>query len=143
MSAKVTNIIENTLLLRTGTSRSKDWLNGWRIPLNTKISELNIETTDDYIKAIKAIRNGLSSNSATNSQSEKPLLVIYTIDKCPSCKLWKSREKPLLKGWEIIELSDVKDVPLYPYFELIFNGDVKYFKGYQKSSTLITATKGF
>jgi len=55
----IVNAIENRLLRRQGVSRTKDWLNGWRIPVATEIKKLNIADTKTYLAAMKAVAESM------------------------------------------------------------------------------------
>lgn len=52
--------IEARLLLRKGASRSVDWLNGWRVPVNAKMKEINAADVPTYLTAMRAVALGLS-----------------------------------------------------------------------------------
>lgn len=49
--------IESVLLLRTGPSRNKDWINGFRFPLQTAL--MNLKTTKEYREAWLSIAEGM------------------------------------------------------------------------------------
>lgn len=55
----VTSTIETCFAMREPTSRRKDWLNVWRIPIDKEISKANPTTTDEYRECIKAVIRGL------------------------------------------------------------------------------------
>lgn len=52
--------IEARLLLRQGASRGVDWLNGWRVPVNAKLKEINAADVPTYLTAMRAVALGLS-----------------------------------------------------------------------------------
>lgn len=49
--------IESILLLRQGSSRTKDWLNGFRIPVQNAL--LGIKTTKEYREAMLSLTEGM------------------------------------------------------------------------------------
>ncbi|XZE20850.1 hypothetical protein SH449x_000740 [Pirellulaceae bacterium SH449] len=51
--------IESTLLQRRGSSRDALWLDGWRIPNNSFMQTLKIESSSQYAATVQAIVNGL------------------------------------------------------------------------------------
>lgn len=53
--------IEQTLLLRPGKSRMVNWLDGWRVPINQRLSEINAVDVPTYRAAMRAVAEGLSS----------------------------------------------------------------------------------
>jgi len=55
----IVNAIEDRLLRRQGVSRTKDWLNGWRIPVANEIKKLNIADTKTYLTAMKAVAESM------------------------------------------------------------------------------------
>lgn len=55
----VTSTIETCFAMREPTSRKKDWLNVWRIPIDKEISKANPTTTDEYRECLKAVIRGL------------------------------------------------------------------------------------
>lgn len=55
----VTSTIETCFAMREPTSRRKDWLNVWRIPIDKEISKANPTTTEEYRECIKAVIRGL------------------------------------------------------------------------------------
>jgi len=55
----VSSSIETTFLFRSAESRSKDWLNLWRKPVEDEIKKLNPTTSAQYKEAIKAVIRGL------------------------------------------------------------------------------------
>jgi hypothetical protein len=56
---QVQSAIESTLLQRKGNSRDALWLSGWRVPNNTLMQDLKIESSTQYAEAIQAIVDGL------------------------------------------------------------------------------------
>lgn len=54
--------IENLLLARSGNSRNVDWANGWRVPINAALKEINTTTVANYLAAMRAIAVGLSES---------------------------------------------------------------------------------
>lgn len=59
----VSRAVEIALLARTGASRLKDWLNGWRLPIATELETLaaagRFSTPAEYFRAIKALAESL------------------------------------------------------------------------------------
>jgi len=55
----VTSTIETCFGMREPTSRKKDWLNIWRIPIDKEISKANPQTVDEYKDCLKAVIRGL------------------------------------------------------------------------------------
>lgn len=58
----VTSTIETCFSMREPTSRKKDWLNVWRIPVDKEISKANPTTTEEYRECLKAAIRGLCVN---------------------------------------------------------------------------------
>jgi hypothetical protein len=58
----VTSTIETCFLMRQPTSRSKDWLNVWRIPVDKEIAKANPQTVDEFKECLKAAIRGLCVN---------------------------------------------------------------------------------
>lgn len=56
---QATTAIETTLLFRSPVSRTKDWLNLWRVPIQNVIKKSPPQTTDDYRKMVQAMIAGL------------------------------------------------------------------------------------
>lgn len=54
--------IEARLLQRTGNSRGVDWLNGWRVPVNAKLKEINAADVPTYLTAMRAVALGLAES---------------------------------------------------------------------------------
>lgn len=54
--------IETTLLRRSGTSRSVDWLNGWRVPINAQLKIVNTADVPSYLAAMRAVALGLAGS---------------------------------------------------------------------------------
>lgn len=61
----VTKTIQDTLLLRTGTSKDVPWLSGWREPLLTLVEKYNFTTVKEYADCIKATVDGLEVTANT------------------------------------------------------------------------------
>lgn len=55
----VTSTIETCFGMREPTSRKKDWLNIWRIPIDKEIGKANPQTIDEYKECLKAVIRGL------------------------------------------------------------------------------------
>jgi hypothetical protein len=58
----VTSTIETCFAMREPTSRRKDWLNVWRIPIDKEMAKANPQTTDEYRECLKAVIRGLCVN---------------------------------------------------------------------------------
>ena len=58
---QVSTTIETTLLFRGPASRSKDWINLWRIPIQNAINAAPPQDTDEYRKIVQAIISGLKT----------------------------------------------------------------------------------
>jgi hypothetical protein len=58
----VTSTIETCFGMRQPTSRNKDWLNVWRIPVDKEIAKSNPQTTEEYKECLKAVIRGLCVN---------------------------------------------------------------------------------
>jgi hypothetical protein len=58
----VTSHIETCFAMREPTSRTKDWLNIWRIPIDKEMSKANPKTTNEYRECLKAVIRGLCVN---------------------------------------------------------------------------------
>ena len=55
----VTTTIEMCFAMREPTSRKKDWLNVWRIPIDQVVSDANPQTVEEYRECLKAVIRGL------------------------------------------------------------------------------------
>jgi hypothetical protein len=55
----VTSTIETCFGMREPTSRKKDWLNIWRIPIDKEIGKANPQTVEEYKECLKAVIRGL------------------------------------------------------------------------------------
>lgn len=55
----VTSTIETCFGMREPTSRKKDWLNIWRIPIDKEIGKANPQTVEEYKDCLKAVIRGL------------------------------------------------------------------------------------
>ena len=55
----VTSTIETCFAMREPTSRKKDWLNVWRIPIDKEMAKANPATTEEYRECLKAVIRGL------------------------------------------------------------------------------------
>lgn len=55
----IVNAIENTLLLRSGQSRTADWNAIWRRPLNASVLATGITATTEYLKCMLQVAEGL------------------------------------------------------------------------------------
>jgi len=53
--SRVQGTIDNTMLMRVGGSRNKDWLFLWRVPVNLELDKIQFTTTKDYIGAVEAV----------------------------------------------------------------------------------------
>lgn len=51
--------IESTLLARTGSSRDKNWLDGWRKPMDEQIKMVNPQDVPAYQAVMRALAEGL------------------------------------------------------------------------------------
>jgi hypothetical protein len=58
----VTSTIETCFGMRPPASRSKDWLNIWRIPVDKEIAKANPRTIEEYRECLKAVVRGLCLN---------------------------------------------------------------------------------
>ena len=58
----VTSTIETCFGMREPTSRKKDWLNIWRIPIDKEIGKANPQTVEEYKECLKAVIRGLCVN---------------------------------------------------------------------------------
>lgn len=56
---QVTTAIETTLLFRSPASRSKDWLNLWRVPIQTILTNSPPRNTAEYKQVVQAMIAGL------------------------------------------------------------------------------------
>lgn len=52
--------IERTLLLRGDASRRVNWLDGWRVPINQRLQDINPADVPTYRAAMRAVATGLS-----------------------------------------------------------------------------------
>ncbi len=59
---QVTSTIERCFAMREPTSRTKDWLNVWRVPIDKEIGKAKPATTDQYKECLKAVIRGLCVN---------------------------------------------------------------------------------
>jgi hypothetical protein len=58
----VTSTIETCFGMREPTSRKKDWLNIWRIPIDKEIGKANPQTVEEYKECLRAVIRGLCVN---------------------------------------------------------------------------------
>jgi hypothetical protein len=58
----VTSTIETCFGMREPTSRKKDWLNIWRIPIDQEIGKANPQTVEEYKECLRAVIRGLCVN---------------------------------------------------------------------------------
>jgi hypothetical protein len=58
----VTSTVETCFAMREPTSRKKDWLNIWRIPIDKEIGKANPQTIEEYRECLKAVIRGLCVN---------------------------------------------------------------------------------
>jgi hypothetical protein len=58
----VTSTIETCFGMREPTSRRKDWLNIWRIPIDKEIGKANPQTVEEYKECLRAVIRGLCVN---------------------------------------------------------------------------------
>jgi hypothetical protein len=58
----VTSTVETCFAMRQPTSRTKDWLNVWRIPIDKEIGKANPQTIEEYRECLKAVIRGLCVN---------------------------------------------------------------------------------
>ena len=61
------NAIETALSARTGPSKYKDWLNGWRRPIQAEMKRLEIDTLEEYSPAIDSVVQGLMPQPVSES----------------------------------------------------------------------------
>lgn len=80
MRVEIQTRVEDTLLVRKGESRKKDWLNGWRRPISEEMVRLKVETAEQYREAIRQIVVGLKRDSQ-GSQSVLKLKKSPTLAK--------------------------------------------------------------
>jgi hypothetical protein len=59
---QVTSTIETCFAMREPTSRTKDWLNVWRVPIDKEIGKANPRTVEEYKECLKAVIRGLCVN---------------------------------------------------------------------------------
>lgn len=59
---QVTSTIERCFAMREPTSRTKDWLNVWRVPIDQVIGAANPRTVEEYKECLKAVIRGLCVN---------------------------------------------------------------------------------
>lgn len=58
--AMMVGAIERRLLARTGASRNVNWIDGWRVPIDTRIKSLNPQDVPTYRAMMRAVAAGLS-----------------------------------------------------------------------------------
>lgn len=73
-----TTIEQKVLLKRTGESRYKDWLNGWRRPMQQAIDAIPNLTFEAYQDAIKQIAESLQDGQVSTSNGRSRVLALGT-----------------------------------------------------------------
>lgn len=58
--AMMVGAIERRLLARTGSSRDVNWIDGWRVPIDTRIKSLNPQDVPTYRAMMRAVAIGLT-----------------------------------------------------------------------------------
>lgn len=121
--------IDGVLLRRVPTSRGKDWLNAWRVPLNEAFDTYNPETVADLMKAIKAASRGLVSS---------PTLIAHVTNNCVHCDAWKNTVYNPLRasGQAVLMINSSDRTEGYPFFEIINDGKLTTLIGTQDLATL-------
>lgn len=142
----VQDAIAGVLLARQGVSREKDWLNEWRIPVNTEIDK--VVTDGNYIAMIEQVIRGFDGVSSSPTPPAKPIdtpnvssIKMFTRDECKFCSDWKAIEMPRLKsqGWKVSEVTD--DHNAVPYFDICIDGRCVRHQGYLTMAQLKTYVK--
>ena len=58
--AMMVGAIERRLLARTGSSRNVNWIDGWRVPIDTRIKSLNPQDVPTFRAMMRAVAAGLT-----------------------------------------------------------------------------------
>jgi len=141
----VQDAIAAALLARQGTSREKDWLNEWRIPVNAEIEKVVTDT--NYIALIQQVIRGFDGvqKSPEPIEPSKSTIRIYGREGCKFCDDWKRIEMPKVKSqnWDVEEVTDSTNA--VPYFDICIAGKCIRHQGYltpaQLKSIVEEATK--
>lgn len=130
--AAVAAAFEATMLGRTGASRDKDWLRGWRMPINEAIDKAVPTTTAHYLAIVSAVEQGLRPSSASENISK---VVMFSRPGCIYCDRWKLLVMPELldKGWTVEFGRD--DTEAVPYFDICAYGRCTRYDGYMDLNT--------
>jgi len=136
----VQDAIASVLLARTGVSREKDWLNEWRIPVNSSIDK--VVTDETYISLIEQAIRGFDGNTKSpqpapeTPKPEPSTIKMYTRAGCKYCDDWKRLELPRVEsqGWTVEQVTDTMSA--VPYFDVCINGQCVRHQGYLTMSAL-------
>lgn len=130
--AGVTAAFEATMLARVGSSRDKDWLRGWRMPMNDEIDKRNPTTTDQYLALVTAVEQGLRGNGSATEVSK---VVMYSRPGCVYCDRWEKLVMPVLidAGWIIEKALD--PVGTVPHFDVCAYGQCARHDGFMDVNT--------
>lgn len=134
---QVANAVEGVLLTRGPNERSKDWLT-WRKAVNTEIDKLNLTTTPDYAKAMRAVVDTLvevgqatvSANESSYSASEAVIVTMLSPEYgvCPRCDEWKVTELGKL-GPGCYFKTAKGQAASYPSFVIQYKGNLYSLSG--------------
>lgn len=130
--ASVSSAFEATMLARVGSSRDKDWLRTWRMPINEAIDQRNPTDTAQYLALIVAVEHGLRNNSGASQPAK---VVMYSRPGCIYCDRWERTVMPILSdaGWTIEKALDL--VGEVPTFEICAYGQCVRYTGYMDVNT--------
>ncbi len=131
--------IEDVLAKRTGTSASKDWLNGWRVPIDKLVAgevANNVTLKSCLDEIIAGLRSSIPTLTAapvaTTPTPEPPILVKFgRTTNCPPCERFQNETRPVLENDKNIKLAEIKVTGVsYPYFEITANNKTIIHQGF-------------
>jgi hypothetical protein len=132
--------VSTALLNRTGQSATKDWLGGWRTPVDKLINEevkkgISLKTCLDQILA------GLRS---VTFNSVVPKIIVTTLPNCPPCLRFKNETYPKLKDEfdiSFIEVNPANFTDSAPRIEIQHNGKTIIHQGFITAESLRSLIK--
>lgn len=130
--ATVQEAISNVFLNRK--DQSKDWLNLWRIPVNSAIDRAGLP----YEEVVKQIIEGLDPSANVLSAST---LTFYIRDNCPPCDKWKEVVLPIILSYGWVVDDEVTTTKSTPSFDISTNGKMESVEGYmtfEQFSTIVS-----
>jgi hypothetical protein len=124
---KLQKVFDDFLLKRTGESAKKNWIDGWRKPIDALIGT-NLQKGILLKDCVSQIADGLRSSLPSLANTEKPILLLATVlyektSGCPPCEKFSRDVLPSLKSeGHIFKEYVSSNRSAYPYFEISING---------------------